>query len=134
MFCEIVSKMDASEQILGRPDTSSDQIKSRKMRRSHNSTSTMNWIFSVGFFVLVFCINYVISVDSVEGESLTSSSLPESQEVLLSKDEEAAKRLLDKIEREVHAECQNHAIRNWMYATNITKENARAAVCQYHVI
>lgn len=117
---------------MGRPDTLGDQIRIRKIRGSNNSTSTMNWIFSVGFFVLVFCINNVVSIESVEGESLTSSSLPESQEVLLSKDEEAAKRLLDKIEREVHAECQNHAIRNWMYATNITKENARAAVC--HIV
>lgn len=124
--------MDVSELFMGRPDTLGDQIRIRKIRGSNNSTSTMNWIFSVGFFVLVFCINNVISIESVEGESLTSSSLPESQEVLLSKDEEAAKRLLDKIEREVHAECQNHAIRNWMYATNITKENARAAVC--HIV
>lgn len=48
----------------------------------------------------------------------------------LSKDEDAARKLLEKLEMEVHAECQNRAMKEWLYATNITAENRRAAVTE----
>ncbi|ODN05348.1 Angiotensin-converting enzyme [Orchesella cincta] len=46
---------------------------------------------------------------------------------VLSKDEDSAKKLLDKLEQEVHAECQNRAMKEWLYATNLTSENRKAA-------
>lgn len=89
----------------------------------------------VGFVITVFCVSHVVSVeedsDEVEPTLIPfSSATLKPEQIGLSTDEEAAKKLLEKLEQDVQAECSNRALKEWQYATNITAENRKAAVSQ----
>jgi len=78
------------------------------------------------FTVTILLVNQVSSLEEKESEILTELESTDTE--VLSKDEDSARKLLDKLEQEVHAECQNRAMKEWLYATNLTSENRKAAV------
>lgn len=100
-------------------------------RRKGDCNSATNWML-YAFVILVFSISHVASIAEEDSSSevgqLVSSVVDKDQ--VLSRDEEEAKILLDKIEQEVNEVCHDHIMKSWIYATNLTKENANASVCK----